>query len=105
MSAPYIQDWRAFKLEDISDNASLIDNSLHSFLIHVFENVARLVPALADFHAAVNWAIKLLLRVGFVLFFVYQLARAPKNFNARQLMEKSLLVLFVLRIVFMLAHI
>src|SRR2546423_1141286 len=96
VSVPYIQDWRMFKLEDISDNAALIDNSLHSFLIHVFENVARLVPALADFHAAVNWAIKLLLRVGFVLFFVYQLARAPKNFNARQLMEKSLLVLFVL---------
>ncbi|PYS98878.1 MAG: hypothetical protein DMF65_09835, partial [Acidobacteria bacterium] len=96
VSVPYIQDWRLFKLEDIGDNASLIDNSLHSFLIHVFENVARIVPALADFHAAVNSSIKLALRAGFILFFVYQLVRLPKNFGARHLTEKSLLVLFVL---------
>ena len=96
VSVPYIQDWRLFKLEDIGDNASLIDNSLHSLLIHVFENVARIVPALADFHAAVNSSIKLALRAGFILFFVYQLIRLPKNFGARQLTEKSLLVLFVL---------
>jgi hypothetical protein len=40
-SLPYIGDWRSFKLEDIRDNAVLIDNSLHSFLIHIFEVLMR----------------------------------------------------------------
>src|ERR1043166_5378614 len=39
VSLPYVQDWRQFRLEDIRDNASLIDNSLHSLLIHIYENL------------------------------------------------------------------
>ena len=52
----------------IATNATLIDNSLHSFLIHIFENFARLIPALAPFHELVNSAIELTLRLGFLLF-------------------------------------
>src|ERR1043165_10288954 len=41
VSLPYIQDWRQFRLADIRDNASLIDNSLHSLLIHIYENLSN----------------------------------------------------------------
>ena len=95
-SAPYIQDWRQFRLEDIRDNASLIDNSLHSLLIHIYENVSRLVTPLAQFHDLVNSTIKDALRLGFLAFLLVVYARVPKSFSARQLTEKSALILFVL---------
>jgi hypothetical protein len=94
--APYFQDWRSFRLEDIASNATLIDNSLHSFLIHIFENFARLIPPLAQFHNAVNWLIKNALRFGFALFLIWQFVRIPKDFSATKLIRKSALILFVL---------
>ena len=97
--APYIQDWRIFRLEDIASNATLIDNSLHSFLIHIFENVARILPPLAALHGKVNWLIKNLLRLGFALFLIWQFIhfiRIPKDFSAALLLRKSALIMFVL---------
>jgi hypothetical protein len=96
VSAPYIQDWRQFRLEDIRDNASLIDNSLHSLLIHIYENLSKLVRPLAPFHDTVNALIKGAIRLGFVVFLVVEYVRVPKNFTARRLVEKSVLILFVL---------
>jgi hypothetical protein len=93
---PYIQDWRLFRLEDIASNATLIDNSLHSFIIHIFENLTKLVPALAHYHDTVNWLIKNTLRLGFGLFLIGQLITIPKNFSAAILARKSLLIMFVL---------
>jgi hypothetical protein len=93
---PYIQDWRLFRLEDIASNATLIDNSLHSFVIHIFENIARLIPPLARFHDRVNWLIKNTLRFGFALFLAFQFLTIPKSFSARALARKSLLIMFVL---------
>ena len=96
VSLPYIQDWRQFRLEDIRDNASLIDNSLHSLLIHIYENLSKLVPVLAQFHDAANNAIKNAIRLGFVVFLLVAYVRVPKDFSARRLIEKSVLILFVL---------
>ncbi|HXM33555.1 MAG TPA: hypothetical protein VN920_00070, partial [Pyrinomonadaceae bacterium] len=95
-AAPYIQDWRMFRLEDIASNATLIDNSLHSFVIHIFENIARLIPPLAGYHGTVNWLIKNTLRFGFVLFLLGQIITIPKNFSGTTLARKSLLIMFVL---------
>lgn len=95
-AAPYIQDWRMFRLEDIASNATLIDNSLHSFVIHIFENIARLIRPLATLHDKVNWLIKNSLRFGFALFLVWQVLTIPKNFSARTLTRKSSLIMFVL---------
>lgn len=96
-AAPYIQDWRSFRLEDIASNATLIDNSLHSFLIHIFENIARLIRPLAAYHDAVNWLIKNALRGGFALFLIAQLiTMLPRNVSAATLARKSLLIMFVL---------
>jgi hypothetical protein len=89
-------DWRQLKLADITDNATLIDNSLHSFLIHIFENFARLIPRLAPLHASVDWLIKTTLRVGFLLFLVYQWVKLPKDFSAEALARKFVLILYVL---------
>jgi hypothetical protein len=94
-SAPYLQDWRSFRLTDIKDNATLIDNSLHSLLIHIFENIARLLPRLAPLHGAVDSVIKLLIRLGFVVFFLAQF-RIPKDFTARVFIEKTAFILFAL---------
>jgi hypothetical protein len=96
VSAPYLKDWRQLKLEDIQDNATLIDNSLHSFLIHLFENLARLAPRLAPLHAAADWLIKTALRAGLLLFLVYQWIRTPKEFTAEALARKSVLILYAL---------
>jgi hypothetical protein len=96
VSAPYLMDWRQLKLADITDNATLIDNSLHSFLIHIFENFARLMPRLAPLHASVDWLIKTTLRVGFLLFIVYQWVKLPKDFSAEALARKFVLILYVL---------
>lgn len=96
VSAPYLKDWELLRIEDIRDNATLIDNSLHSFLIHVFETIARLIPSLAQFHGTVNAAIKTALRGGFLLFLIVLVFRMWKNVSANSLIEKSLLVMFVL---------
>ncbi|MCA1594424.1 MAG: hypothetical protein LC754_17725 [Acidobacteria bacterium] len=96
VSAPYLQDWRLLRLEDIRDNATLIDNSLHSLLIHIYENAARLVPALDQFHGAVDALIKNTLRFGLLVFFVFQVYRARKDSSAYSLLERCTLILFVL---------
>jgi hypothetical protein len=95
-SAPYLKDWQQIKLADIQDNATLIDNSLHSFLIHIFENIARLLPALAPLHASVDWLIKTSLRVGLVLFVIYEWIRIPREFDAEALARKFVIILYAL---------
>jgi alpha-1,6-mannosyltransferase len=95
-SAPYLKDWRLLRLADIKDNATLIDNSLHSFLIHVFENAARLAPRLAPLHEAVDWLIKATLRIGLLLFVLVQWIRVPKDFTAEALARKFVLILYAL---------
>ena len=93
---PYIRDWRVFRLEDIASNATLIDNSLHSFVIHIFENLARLIKPLAQFHGRVDWLIKNTLRAGLALFLIVQALTIPRNFSAVTLARKSVLIMFVL---------
>jgi hypothetical protein len=93
---PYLRDWQALRLVDIRDNATLIDNSLHSLLIHLFENIARLFPSLAEWHGIVNSAIKGALRGGLLIFVLYQWVKIPRNFTAGAFIFKSLLILFVL---------
>jgi hypothetical protein len=96
-SIPYIGDWRQFRLTDIQDNATLIDNSLHSFLIHIYENIARLIPPLNAFHGMVDTAIKAALRLGLIIFFVVQVwSMLRKKCSTKVLMEKSALIMFVL---------
>jgi len=96
VSAPYVKDWRRFRLEDIRDNATLIDNSLHSLLIHLYRNLARLFPPLAQFTGAVDTLIKTALRVGFLAFVVFRAVRLPKDLTARRVMHETALVLTVL---------
>jgi len=93
---PYMQNWQQLRFAAIATNATLIDNSLHSFLIHIFENFARLIPALAPFHELVNSAIELTLWLGFLLFLFVLWWRLPKNLTAEVLLEKSVLIMFVL---------
>ena len=95
-AAPYAADWRQFRLEDIRDNATLIDNSLHSFLIHVYTNVGRLIAPLAQHKEAVNAAIKAALRCGFVVFLAFVYLRFWRRASAERLVELSSLVLLVL---------
>ena len=95
-AAPYIQDWRMFRFADIASNVTLIDNSLHSFLIHIFENIAKLIPPLAGVHGPVNWLIKNTLRFAFALFLIWQLLTTRGDFSATALARKSLLIMFVL---------
>ena len=95
-AAPYLKDWELLKLEDIRDNATLIDNSLHSFLIHVYGTAAGPIPFLSQFHGAVNTAIKVALRGSFVLFFFLLTFRMLKDASLGSFLEKSLLVLFAL---------
>jgi len=96
ISFPYLRDWQRLRLEDMLDNAALIDNSLHSLLIHVFENVARVFTVIAPLHMAVNTTIKIALRAGFLCFLCYEYLRPPVDFTARLFARKSLLILFVL---------
>jgi alpha-1,6-mannosyltransferase len=96
VSAPFLIDWKVIRLEDIRDNATLIDNSLHSFLIHIFENAARLLQSLSAYHGLVDAVIKNVLRLGLVMFFIAQLVTIPKDFKPTDLIRKSLLVMFVL---------
>ena len=96
ISFPYLRDWQLLKLEDMGGNATLIDNSLHSLLIHIFENIARVFSGLAPLHTLVDSTIKAVLRIGLVVFVIYQWLKIPKNFDAKALTTKSLLILFVL---------
>jgi len=96
VSAPYLVDWQQIRLDDIRGNATLIDNSLHSFLIHIFENFARLLPALQSYHGLVDGLIKNVLRLGLVVVLLVQLLTIPRNFSARVALKKSLLLMFVL---------
>lgn len=96
ISFPYLRDWRTLKLVDMLDNATLIDNSLHSLLIHIFENLARVFTVLAPLKVVVNTAIKIALRAGFLCFLCYEYLRPPVDFTARLFARKSLLILFVL---------
>lgn len=93
---PYLRDWQQLRLVDMQDNATLIDNSLHSLLIHIFENIARVFSALAPLHSTVNSAIKAILRVSLIVFVVYQWLKIPKYFAARMFASKSLWILFAL---------
>lgn len=95
ISFPYLRDWNHLRLANISENATLIDNSLHSLLIHIFENVAR-VSRTSEFHSIVDTAIKFVLRGGLIVFVLYQWLKIPQNFTTKVLIEKSSLILFVL---------
>jgi hypothetical protein len=96
VSFPYLRDWNSLLLEDMRGNATLIDNSLHSLLIHIFENLARVFSGLAPFHSFVNSAIKTVLRVGLLIFLLYQWLKIPKDFTVRKLTFKTVLILFAL---------
>lgn len=96
ISFPYLRDWQLLKLEDMRGNATLIDNSLHSLLIHIFENFARLFSRLRPLHGIVDTLIKTALRGGLLVFVVYQWLKIPRDFNAQVFITKSLLLLFVL---------
>ena len=95
-SLPYLPDWRLIRLADIANNSTLIDNSFHSFLIHIFENVARLITPLSSYHDTVDAVIKHSLRIGFLAFLITQLTRIPKDFPSRLFLEQSLLAMFLL---------
>jgi glycosyl transferase family 87 len=95
-AAPFLVDWRQFRLEDIRDNATLIDNSLHSFLIHIYENAARLFKPLAQFHGAVDTGIKTVLRGFFAVFLVVIHLRFLKRSSMERLVELWALVMLVL---------
>jgi len=98
VSAPYLREWTLLlvRLPQIFQNATLPDNSLHSLLIHVYENLARLIPALRPFHETANDAIKLALRAGVVVFAVLQGLRMRTRKSVEEYIEISLSVLFAL---------
>jgi hypothetical protein len=95
-AAPFLADWRQLRLEDIRDNATLIDNSLHSFLIHLYTNAARLFTPLMQFKETVNVGIKTALRVGCVIFLVVVYVRFFRRSTAERLLELWALVMLVL---------
>lgn len=95
-AAPFLVDWRQLRLEDIRDNATLIDNSLHSFLIHLYTNAARLFTPLMQFKETVNVGIKTALRVGYVLFLAVVYVRFFRRSTAERLLELWALVMLVL---------
>src|ERR1700730_4441869 len=72
ISFPYLRDCHYLRLADMRGNATLIDNSLHSLLIHIFENIARVFSGMAGLHSIVDSAIKFVLRGGLVVFVLYQ---------------------------------
>ena len=96
ISFPYLRDWSHLRLANISENATLIDNSLHSLLIHIFENVARVFSRMSEFHSIADTAIKFVLRGGLIVFVLYQWLKIPQNFTTKVFIEKSSLILFVL---------
>jgi hypothetical protein len=93
--SPYLKDWQQLKLEEILDNAQLLDNSLHSFLIHIYEAFSRLLPWLGQFHDAVTTGIGIVLKAAFAALFLvlmYQVYRKPILENV---IEKLVLALFI----------
>lgn len=96
ISFPYLRDFEPIRFWNIQENATLVDNSLHSFLIHIFDYVAKLIRPLAALHDPVNAAIKWMLRGGFLVFLAWQWLKIPREFNSDTLLRKSLLILFVL---------
>lgn len=88
ISFPYLRDWHYLRLADIRGNATLIDNSLHSLLIHIFENIARVFSGMAKLHSIVDTAIKFVLRGGLVVFVLYQWLKIPKNLTTKVFIER-----------------
>ncbi|HLL76939.1 MAG TPA: glycosyltransferase 87 family protein [Pyrinomonadaceae bacterium] len=95
-SAPYLKDWGALRIWEIRDNATLIDNSLHSLLIHLFSTTAGVVKPLAQFVPTVDAAIRVALRGGLVLLFVAVTFRLRKSDSERALVKYSVLLMFAL---------
>jgi hypothetical protein len=95
-SLPYLKDWESIKALEIRDNAALIDNSLHSFLIHIFGTIAGQFPILSQFHDIVNTVIKTSLRGGLVLFLIFITIRFWRNVSTKSFLETSLLIMFAL---------
>lgn len=95
-SVPYIGDWRSFKLEDIRDNAVLIDNSLHSFLIHIYELLMKLVPQLGAFHDDVSAGIAMTLRIAVGLCLVAMFAMYLLRTDEDRFLKYSSVALFLL---------
>ena len=95
-SLPYIGDWRSFKLEDIRDNAVLIDNSLHSFLIHIYELMTKLAPQLAPFHDSVNAAIVMTIRGVVLLCLAWLFVRFCRRTDEQRFLKFSSIALFLL---------
>ena len=96
VSLPYLSDFEIIRLWNIQENATLLDNSLHSVLVHLFDYAARVVHPLAVFHDYVDRAIKWTLRIGFLIFLAWQWIKIPKDFSVDHFMKKCLLILFVL---------
>ena len=96
VSLPYLHDFELIRIWNIQENAILVDNSLHSFLIHNFDYLAKVIPPLAALHEFVNAAIKWILRGGFLIFLMSQWLKRPRDFTIDTLVRKSLLILFVL---------
>ena len=92
---PYLKDWDRLKLEEMRDNALLLDNSLHSFLIHIYGTVAKLSPTLLGLRDQVSDAIATTLQLMFAAIFVYALYRLARSTTLRNTVFYSVLVLFV----------
>lgn len=93
---PYLKDWELIRLEDIRDNATLLDNSLHSFLFHLYGTLAGLVKPLAPYREPLNEIFKVVLRGGFLLFYAALVWRIAKGPSLDAFKRYSLLALFVL---------
>jgi hypothetical protein len=96
VSLPYLGDFDFIWIWNIQENATLVDNSLHSFLIHIFDYTAKVIHPLAALHDPANFAIKWILRAGFLLFLLWQWLKPPPDYTVDSLIKRSLLVLFVL---------
>jgi hypothetical protein len=95
-SLPYIGDWRSFKLEDIRDNAELIDNSLHSFLVHIYELVMKTSLPLQVIHDGVSSAIANTLRGLVLVCLVWLFFRFWRRSDEQRFLKYSSLSLFLL---------
>jgi hypothetical protein len=95
-SYPYLQDWQHLRFTDIKDNAALIDNSLLSFLIHIFENISRLIAPLAPFNDIVKTSFRILIGGCFLLFLGWQYVTLPKVFDTAEFVRRSVLIVIVL---------
>jgi len=96
VAGPYVLDWQQFRFAEMKQNATFVHDSLHSFLIYIFESIAQLVPPLSPWHDLVNELIKAVLRLGLIIFLLAQILTIPKHFTATVFIRKSLLAMFVL---------